>query len=69
MSNPIIKIHDALTNEIIEREMTAAEFEQHKADQAAFVVERAETEAKATAKSALLAKLGITADEAKLLLS
>lgn len=33
------------------------------------IVKTAEAEAKATAKSALLAKLGLTEDEAKLLLS
>jgi hypothetical protein len=69
MSNPIIKIHDVETGEIIEREMNAEELKQYEADQAAFATERAEAEAKATAKAALLAKLGITADEAKLMLS
>jgi hypothetical protein len=66
MANPIIRINNG--KEIIDREMTAAEFEQYQADQAAQVLRQAKTEANATAKAALLARLGITADEAKLLL-
>ena len=57
------------TDEIIEREMTDDEFAHFEADQ----VERATiaaAEAKAAAdKAALLAKLGISESEAKLLLS
>jgi len=50
------------------REMTDAEFAQYKLDQAeAKAQAKAETE-RATAKAALLDKLGITADEAALLL-
>ena len=69
MSNPIIRIHNSETDEIIDREMTNAEYtawlEQKAIDDA-----KAEAQAKAaTDKEALLAKLGITADEAKLLLS
>ena len=48
--------------------MTAAEFKQYEADQAEFATAQAEAEAKAQAKAALLDKLGISADEAKLLL-
>jgi hypothetical protein len=66
MSNPMIRIHNQETDEVIDREMTAEEFEQFEAENAA----RAEAEAiKAAEKAALLTKLGITADEAKLLLS
>ena len=69
MTNPIIKIVNAETGEEIEREMNAQEFVQYETDQA---TETARQEAKATEaaeKAALLAKLGITEDEAKLLLS
>ena len=53
----------------VEREMNAEELAQYEIDQAAWVAEK-EAEAKAKAnKEALLAKLGISADEAKLLLS
>jgi len=69
MSRPIIKIVNVSTGEEIEREMNNAEFAQYEADQAASATKKAEAEAKATAKSALLSKLGITAEEAVLLLS
>jgi len=69
MSKPIIRIHDSATNEIIDREMTAAEFKQYEADQAENAIAKTEAEAKATAKAALLDRLGITAEEAQLLLS
>ena len=69
MSKPIIKEHNVITGEIVEREMTNAEFANFEADQALRAAEKAEAEAKATAKSALLNKLGITAEEATLLLS
>jgi hypothetical protein len=54
---------------ITEREETAAEIKAREAAQAKFLAEQAETQAKETAKTALLAKLGITAEEAVLLLS
>ena len=65
----MIRIHNIETDEIIDREMNAAEFKQYEADQKANAAKQIEAEAKATAKSALLEKLGITEDEAKLLLS
>ena len=68
MAKPLIKIHDIETAEIIEREMTNAEFKQYETDQAAEIARQAEIEAKAAEKQALLDRLGITADEAKLLL-
>jgi hypothetical protein len=68
MTKPIIRIHNAETNEIIDREMTNTEFTQYEADQAAEAVRQAEAEARATQKAALLDRLGITEDEAKLLL-
>ena len=69
MAKPIIRIHDIATGEVIDREMTAAEFKQYEEDNAAQAVEQAEAKAKATAKAALLSKLGVTAEEAALLLS
>lgn len=69
MTNPIIKIVNAETGEEIEREMTAEEIAQWEADKTeAKAIADAEA-AKVAEKSALLAKLGITEDEAKLLLS
>jgi hypothetical protein len=62
-------IHNADTGEVIERELTDAELEQHEADLAAAAARKADQIAKETAKSALLDRLGITDDEAKLLLA
>ena len=68
-SRPMVRIHDAETNEVIDREMNDAEFAQYEADQAVAVA-AAEAKAQAEAdKAALLNRLGITAEEAKLLLS
>ena len=69
ISRPMVRIHDLETNEIIDREMNDAEFAQYEADQAAYAAQAAEEAAKAAEKAALLERLGITADEAKLLLS
>ena len=69
MSRPTVKIHNVETNEVIDREMTDAELAQYEADQAANAIAQAEAEAKATAKAALLEQLGITEEQAKLLLS
>lgn len=68
MTRPIIRIHNMETNEVIDRQMNNAEFAQYQIDQAEIAAKKAEAEAKATARQALLDKLGITADEAKLLL-
>ncbi len=69
MSKPTIRIHNAETDEIIDREMTDAEFAKYESDQAKYAAQKAEAEARATAKAALLNRLGITEDEARLLLS
>ena len=65
----LIKVHNVETGEVVEREMNAEELTQWETDQA---VAAAEAAAKAEARAkrqALLAKLGITEEEAKLLLS
>jgi hypothetical protein len=67
-SRPIVREHNAETNEVIDREMNDAEFAQYEAEQAARAL-AAEAKAQAEAnKVALLTRLGITAEEAKLLL-
>lgn len=68
-NKPIIKIVNVETGEEVEREMTAAELAQRKADEAAFQAELQAKAELAASKSALLEKLGITEEEAKLLLS
>jgi hypothetical protein len=69
MSKPIIRIHNAETNEVIDREMTNAEFAEYEAEKAKAEAKAIEAEAKATARAELLKRLGITVDEAKLLLA
>ena len=69
MSKLFKVIHNVTTGEIEQVDLTAEEIAVIKADEAALIAE-AEAKAKTEAdKEALLAKLGITADEAKLLLS
>lgn len=59
---------NATTGEVIQREMTAEEIAQDLADQAA-AAEREEAETQKSAdKAALLARMGLTEDEARLLL-
>ena len=67
-TRPMVRIHDIETNEVTDREMNDTEFAQYEADKAAAIEAKAFEDAKAAEKEALLAKLGITADEAKLLL-
>jgi len=69
MTKPMIRIHDLATDEVIDREMNNAEFAVYEAEQAAQATAQAEAEAKATAKAALLAQLGITEEQARLLLN
>ena len=61
--------HNVQTGEAIERDATSEEVEQMQADAAEkALADQAESE-KADAKAALFERLGITADEAALLLS
>ena len=57
------------TGETVERELNKAEKDQQKIDELQIAAKEAEAEAKATAKAELLNKLGISAEEAVLLLS
>jgi len=68
MAKPMIRIHNTETDEVIDREMTAAEYKVYQANQAEAEAKKAEAEAKEIAKAAILDRLGLTADEAKLLL-
>ena len=69
MTRPMVRIHNVETDEVIDREMTDAEFTVWQSDQELFAEEKIREANQAAEKTALLAKLGITADEAKLLLS
>ena len=66
---PIIKIVNSQTGEEIEREMNTEEYEIYLDRQERHLTEQTEIKAQAEAKTALLERLGITAEEAKLLLS
>jgi len=68
MKRPMVRIYTTV-DEFIDREMTNAEFTKYQAEQELEAQRQAEAEAKATAKVALLAQLGITEEQAKLLLS
>ena len=69
MSKPQIKEYNCETQEEIIRDATITEIAQMAKDKAEAETRKAEAEEKATAKAALLNKLGITAEEAVLLLS
>jgi len=61
-------VHNVQTGEVSEVQLTAAELSQVKADQAEKTAEAKEAKAKEDNKAELLARLGITAEEAALLL-
>jgi len=67
-TRPIVRIHNQETDEVIDREMNDAEFAKYEADRAAKATEQAEADAKATAKQIIADRLGLTADELKVLL-
>jgi len=73
MDKPMIKIHNLETNEVIEREMNDSEFENYEKDLIQFEKDRAEKKAqeetKVAEKQTILDRLGLTAEEAALLLS
>jgi len=69
MTKPMISIHDLTTDKITTREMNDEEFARYENEMAALQAEQTAAATKAAEKSALLAQLGITADQAKLLLS
>ena len=68
MSEQMIRIHNLETDEIIDRPMTDEELANFTIINKQAENERNAELAKATAKAALLERLGITEEEAKLLL-
>ena len=69
MANPIIRIHNSTTNEVIDRDMTDAEYVQYQIDKTKADANEIAKTAKDVARQAVLDKLGLTADEAQALLS
>jgi NADP-dependent 3-hydroxy acid dehydrogenase YdfG len=65
---PTIRVHNVETGEVLDREMTDAEFAQFEKDQkVAAKAEAAKAKAEAE-KAALLVRLGLTEDELKIIL-
>ena len=62
MTNPIIREHNLLTDEVIDREMTDAEYADYLKSSEPTAEEIAKREAKATAQAKLEA-LGLTVDD------
>ena len=68
MSRPLIRVHNIETDEIIDREMNDDEFAEYEKAQKLFNEEAILAAAAKQAKCDLLERLGITEEEAKLLL-
>jgi hypothetical protein len=68
-TRPIIRIHDSASNEIIDREMNDAEYAAHQESILLDAQNKQAQAEKVAAKAALLERLGITEDEAALLLA
>jgi hypothetical protein len=68
MTTPQVKIVNAETGEEVIRDMDAAELAQWELNKATAQADKDAIAAKAADKAALLERLGITAEEAKLLL-
>ena len=66
MTKPMVRIHNTETDEVIDREMTNAEFTQYEADNQRLASEKIAVKAKAEAKAtaqAKLAALGLTVED------
>ena len=69
MIKPTIRIHDLATDEVIDREMTDAEYAEYQAEKAKQVAADEQARQTAVQKAALLERLGLTEDELKTILS
>ena len=67
-SKPQVKIVNCETGEEIVRDATAQEIAQMEVYAAQELAEKAQVEAKAKTKAAILDRIGLTADEAKILI-
>jgi hypothetical protein len=67
-SKPQVKIVNATTGEEIIRDANAEEIAQMELDAANYAAQKAEADAKETAKAAILNRIGLTADELKTIL-
>lgn len=67
-TKPLIVEHNIETGEVIQREMNDLEYEKYLADKAITEANAAAFQAKEAARQAILDRLDLTADEAKLIL-
>jgi len=67
MTKPIKRIHNTETGEVIDREMTNAEYAKYEKDNELQATERAEAQQAKKAAEAKLATLGLNADDLKAL--
>ena len=68
MTTPQTLVHNAITGEIVTRDYNADELAQHKADKAQAAQNANAQATRATARQAVLDKLGLTVDEVAALL-
>lgn len=64
MTKPIIRIHDTETNEVLDREMTDAEFAEYTNEATAKAEKLAAENAEKAAKLAILQQLGLSDEQA-----
>ena len=64
MTKPMVRIHNTETNEIIDREMTNAEFAEYAKETTAKAEQIATQAAEKAAKLAILQQLGLTDEQA-----
>jgi hypothetical protein len=69
MSKPMIRIHNANTDEVIDREMTDQEYQDYLVDLENIQMEKNKIAEKNAQRQLVLNRLGLTEEEAKLLLS
>jgi hypothetical protein len=67
-TRPMIRVHDAISDEVIDREMNDAEFAEYNKLIDGLAQEKIARETRATERQAIADRLGLTADELKLLL-
>jgi len=67
-TRPMVSFHNTDTNEIVNREMNEDEYAQYLKDVQEEEVRKAEAEAKAATRTQILDRLGLTDEEAKILL-
>ncbi len=68
MTKPIVRIHDTAADEIIDREMTDAEFAEYNEKLEKIAQEELAAKAKETERQAILDRIGISAEELKTIL-